>query len=296
MRTLPEELQTHLGQTATTVCSAWRVTRRDGMVLGFTEHDHDLAFAGTVFLAASGFRASDVESGMGLAAEASEVEGAFSSDAITDADVAAGRYDGARVEVFLVNWQSPADHLLLRVQEIGEVTRAGPHFRAELRRLTHRLDQVQGRIYSRRCDAALGDGRCGVDLSGPPFRGEGTVLAVLSQTRITVSGLEGFADGFFRYGVADFTSGANAGLKADIDGHGASGGIVTLTLFLPPPVPLAEGDAFTIAAGCDKSFATCRAKFSNTLNFRGFPHMPGTDFALGYADGDTVHDGRPLYR
>lgn len=295
MRTLPEGLKNHLGQTATAVCNAWRVTRRDGVVLGFTEHDHDLHFAGTAFLAASGFRASDVESALGLAAEASEVEGAFSSAAITGEDVAAGRYDGARVEVFLVNWQNPDDHLILRVQEIGEVTRAGAHFRAELRRLTHRLDQVQGRIYSRRCDAELGDARCGVDLSGSAYRGEGAIVEVLSQTRIAVSGLDGFAGGFFRYGTAHFSSGANAGVKADIDAHAAGGG-VTLTLFLPPPLPLVAGDTFAIMAGCDKSFAACRTKFANTLNFRGFPHMPGSDFALGYADGDTVHDGRPLYR
>ena len=53
MRTIPAGLKAHLDGGATTVCHAWRVTRRDGTVLGFTEHDHDLVFGGTLFAAAS---------------------------------------------------------------------------------------------------------------------------------------------------------------------------------------------------------------------------------------------------
>ena len=295
MRTLPAAIAAHLQGDATTLCHCWRVTRRDGMVIGFTEHDHDLVFGGTLFLAASGFQASDSEAASGLSVEAGEVSGGFSSAAINEADVAAGRYDGARVEVFQVNWQAPGEHMLLRVQEIGEVVRAGGAFRAELRRLTHRLDQVQGRIYGRRCDAVLGDGRCKVDLGNALHRGSGTITAVHAETRLTVSGLGGSAAGFYRHGVFRFTTGANAGHVSDIEDHREEGGAVTLSLWLPPPLPLAVGDAFTVTAGCDKSFATCAEKFSNVLNFQGFPHMPGTDFAFGYADGDTVHDGRPLH-
>jgi uncharacterized phage protein (TIGR02218 family) len=295
MRTLPAALAAHLSGDATSMSHCWRVTRRDGMVLGFTEHDYDLHFDGTDFLAASGFEAADSEAASGLSVEAGEVVGGFSNAAISEADVVAGRYDGARVEVFKVNWQAPGEHILLRVQEIGDVARAGGTFRAELRRLTHRLDQVQGRIYGRRCDAVLGDGRCKVNLDSPAFRGEGAVAAVLGETRMRVTGLDAAATGFYRYGVFRFVSGANAGHTSDIEDHRKEDGAVTLSLWLPPPLPLAVGDMFTVTAGCDKSFATCGATFSNRLNFQGFPHMPGTDFAFGYADGDTVHDGRPLY-
>lgn len=295
MRTLPTALADHLAGDATTMCHCWRVTRRDEMVLGFTEHDHDLIFDGTDFLAASGFETADSAAASGLSVEAGEVSGGFSSAAITEADVIAGRYDGAKVEVFQVNWQAPDQHILLRVQEIGEVVRAGGAFRAELRRLTHKLDQVQGRIYGRRCDAVLGDGRCTVDLSNPGYRGTGTIVAVLSETQVRVSGLDAATDRFYRQGVFRFAGGANAGHAVDIEDHRVDGDGVTLSLWLPPPSPPAVGDTFTVTAGCDKSFATCGAKFSNILNFRGFPHMPGSDFAFGYADGDTVHDGRPLY-
>lgn len=295
MREIPDDLAARLDDEATTLCRCWRVTRRDGTVLGLTEHDRDLAFAGLTFHAASGFEASDAEAGAGLAAEASEIAGGFSSAAISEADLAAGRYDAARVEVFLVDWRDPARRMILRVGEIGEVTRAGGAFRAELRRLTHALDQTKGRIYGHRCDAALGDGRCGVDLAGGGLTAEGEVTAVLDERRLRVTGLGAFSARFFRYGILTFLDGGNAGTAADLEDHRRDDGATELTLWLPMPVAVAAGDRFSVVAGCDKSFATCRQKFENHLNFRGFPHMPGSDFAYGYADGDSVHDGRPLY-
>ncbi|KQV43511.1 MULTISPECIES: DUF2163 domain-containing protein [unclassified Rhizobium] len=295
MRTLPADLAAHLQGDATTVCHCWRVTRRDGVVVGFTEHDRDLVVSGTVFLAASGFAASDSEMANGLSVDAGEVTGGFSADAIAEADVLAGRFDGAKVETFLVNWQAPEEHILLRVEEIGEVVRAGGAFRAELRRMTHRLGQAQGRVYSRRCDASFGDARCGVDVSGAAYRAEGAVVAVLGETRLVVSGLDGFSAGAFRQGTLVFSSGGNAGGAVDIEEHRREGAQTMISLWLPLPLPVTVGDAFVATVGCDKSFGMCRSRFGNGVNFRGFPHMPGSDFAFGYADGDTVHDGRALY-
>lgn len=295
MRTMPAGLATHLDGEVTNVCYAWRVRRRDGVVLGFTEHDYDLFFDGTVFKAASGFQQSDTEASGGLSVDASDLAGGLTADAIDEADLAAGRYDGARVEVFLVNWRNPGRRMLLRTGELGEVTRAGEAFRAELRRLTHVLDQVKGRVYGHRCDAVFGDERCGVNAALPTYRGAGEVVRVEDALRVRVSGLAPFPFRFFRHGVMTFTGGANDGLAADVEDHRKPGGAVELTLWLPMPAAIMPGDTFTITAGCDKSFATCRFKFDNGLNFRGFPHMPGSDFAYGYADGDTVHDGRPLY-
>jgi hypothetical protein len=123
MRQIGDDLKAHLAEDATTLCHCWRVTRRDGVVLGFTDHDHDLAFDETTFLAASGFAASDWEAVSGLAAPSGDVAGALSSDVISEKDIAAGRYDGARVEQFLVNWSIPGQHIRLKVMEIGEITR-----------------------------------------------------------------------------------------------------------------------------------------------------------------------------
>lgn len=290
MKTVPVALAAHLKQEATTTCHCWRVTRRDGTVLGFTEHDRDLVFDSTIFLAASGFSTSEAEASAGLSAGADEVAGGFSSAAIREDDLTAGRYDGARVELFIVNWAEPEEHMLLNVREIGEVSRAGGQFRAELRSLAHRLNQPQGRVYGRRCDAALGDARCGVNLTA--WRGEGAVVAVKDASRILVSGLGGFASGFFRQGTLTFSGGA----MVDVETHERKAdGTAELTLWLPLEEPVSVGEAFSVTAGCDKTFSTCRARFANHLNFRGFPHVPGADFAYSYADGERLHDGGPIF-
>lgn len=297
MKRLPQALADHLATGETTLCRAWRVTCRDGLSLGFTEHDQTLTFDGTVFEPGTGFAATEASVASGLSAPGAEVRGGFSSDAIVEADLAAGRYDGARVELFLVNWQAADEqHALMSVQEIGEVSRAGPGFSAELRSFAHRLQQPEGRIYNRRCDADLGDLRCRVDMGVANRRVTGVVAEVLSADRLTVSGLPDLAEGHFRLGHLRFDDGLLTGRRLAIEESGAAaGGLVTLRLWLPLEARPAEGDAVTLTVGCDKSFATCREKFGNPLNFRGFPHMPGSDFAYSYVSGDSTHDGGVLF-
>ena len=294
MRDIPAALAAHLDKTSTTTCHAWRLTRADGLVLGFTEHDRDLEFAGAVFSAATGFRAGEVETGLGLEADAANLAGAFSDAAISADDLALGRYDGARVETFLVNWQSPGDHVLLSTRKLGEVRTTGLAFTAELRGLAARLDQPYGRLYASRCDVDLGDARCGKDISAPPFRLEGTLTEAVDEMTLIVSGLEDRPAGWFGNGRIFFSTGLLAGLTADISSHTLETGGARLALWSPLARPPAPGDQLEVSAGCDKAFETCSAKFANALNFQGFPYLPGSDFAYGYADSDTVHDGRPI--
>lgn len=290
MRHIPAELAAHLAGDATTTCHAWRVTRADGVVLGFTDHDEDLGVDGTRCRAASGFSASDNEAESGMAANAGEVQGGFSSDTIAEEELAAGRFDHARVELFLVNWADPSQFTRLDVREIGEVTRAGGAFTAELRSMAHRLDQPQGRVYGRRCDASLGDGRCRVLLSA--FQSAATVSGQRDRSHLTVTGLVERESGFFDQGSLRFADGSTAMIERHVAEEGGAG---RLTLWLPLERDVAESEAVVLTAGCDKSFTTCRARFANGLNFRGFPHMPGSDFSYSYADGDGQHDGGVLF-
>ncbi|MCY0094448.1 DUF2163 domain-containing protein [Hoeflea ulvae] len=294
MRDLPSALVAHLAKTSTTTCHAWRLTRTDGLVLGFTEHDRDLEFAGTVFSAATGFRASEVETGLGLEADAADVAGAFSAAEISPDDLALGRYDGARVETFLVNWQIPGDHALLSTRELGEVRSAGPAFTVELRSLAARLDQPHGRLYGSRCDADLGDTRCGKDISGAPFTLSANITEVVDEMTLVVSGLGDRPAGWFGNGRIRFSTGLLDGVAVDISSHTIEAGGARLVLWQPLARLPGPGDQLTVSAGCDKAFETCSAKFGNRLNFQGFPYLPGSDFAYGYADADTVHDGRPI--
>ncbi len=107
MKTLPSALQARLAGGVTTLCYCWRVTRHDGLVLGFTEHDRDITAAGTLFAAGTGFTASRMEQSLGLSIDNLQAAGALSSAGITEADILAGRYDDAAVDLFWVDWTDP---------------------------------------------------------------------------------------------------------------------------------------------------------------------------------------------
>jgi uncharacterized phage protein (TIGR02218 family) len=283
MKTLPAGLAAHLASGATTLCWCWRLSRADGVRLGFTDHDRDLVFDGTTFEAAAGFSASEIKDQVGLSVDNLEVESALTSGRLEEHDLAAGLYDDARVEIFRVNWQAVDQRVLMRAGSLGEVRRAGKAFAAEVRGLAHYLQQPKGRLFQYSCDADLGDARCTVNLASAANRGTATVGALASPRRLTVTGLAAFANDWFTRGLATFTSGANAGRRIEIKRHAVSGSAVEIELWQEPAAPVAVGDGLIVTAGCDKQLGTCQAKFANVANFRGFPHMPGNDFVASFA-------------
>ena len=295
MRAIPAALQAKLDSGATTLCTCWRIARRDGVVLGFTDHDEDVVVDGLLCRARSGFAGSEATAQLGLAVVGSEISGALADDSLTEADLAAGRYDAASVDVLLVDWSEPSLFVLLSRGRIGEVRREGAAFVAELRGLADRRNEESGRRYTATCSADLGDARCAIDLSRPAYRGSGTIAALRGTSSFVATGLGGFADGWFSAGKLTFTGGANAGLAVEVKSHRVSGEGVSFDLWQAMPEPLAAGDAFTVTAGCDKRISTCRDRFSNVVNFRGFPHIPGNDFVTRYAvTGEPGNDGRSL--
>jgi uncharacterized phage protein (TIGR02218 family) len=295
MRNIPEGLAVHLASGATTLCNCWRISRKDGVVLGFTDHDENLTFDGTLFRAGTVFEGTEIETRFGLAATGSELHGALSDESISEHDLVRGKYDAARVELFLVDWSNVENRILQRCGDIGEVRREGAAFAVEIRGIAHQLDQERGRLFVGSCDADLGDARCKIDLDDPAFRAEGEVASVQGASLVTVSGLNEFEDDWFTRGKLVWSNGANEGLAVEIKAHRKEASVVTLSLWQTPPNTIAVGDAFVVTAGCDKRFETCREKFANTLNFRGFPHLPGNDFVVSYAvPGEPGHDGTPL--
>jgi len=283
MRALPPGLQAHLDSGATTLCWCWRLTRRDGAQLGFTDHDRNLHFDGTTFEASAGFTATEMKQSLGLSVDNLEVEAALNSERLSEEELAAGLYDDARVEIFRVNWNNPEQRVLMRVGSLGEVTRSGNSFRAEVRGLSHYLQQPNGRIFQFTCDADLGDNRCRVNLDSGQYQGAGTIGAVNSARSFRVVGVESYADQWFSRGLLTFVSGANKGVQVEIRSHRLYSGEAVVEVWQEPARPVEEGDQVKLKAGCDKQLATCRMKFSNVANFRGFPHMPGNDFITSYA-------------
>jgi len=296
VRTLPAGLQAHLDSGATTLAWCWRVTRNDGVRFGFTDHDRDLAFDGTTFEAATGFTGTEIAGSLGLAVDNLDVHSVLKSDRLNEADLAAGLFDNAVVEIFRVNWQDTDQRVLMRYGNLGEVSRGQHSFTAEVRGLAHELQQPKGRLYQFGCDADLGDVRCQVDLDDPAFKGSGTIASVVSERVFTVSGLDGFDSDWFTRGLLTWTAGANAGRAMETKLHSKLAGVVTIELWQRMSEAVGAGDSFEITAGCDKQFATCRAKFDNVGNFRGFPHIPGNDFAVSYPNSDDpANDGGSLF-
>ncbi|WP_417667334.1 DUF2163 domain-containing protein [Roseibium sp.] len=295
MKNLNPDLVAHLAGGATTLARCWIVTRSDGLRLGFTDHDRPLWVDGTSCHPENGVTATSDVSGPGLATGGGEIGGALSSQSLTDDDLEAGLWDGAAVEVFLVNWREPAQRVLLRRAKIGEVSRKGEAFQAEVRGLAHLLEVRRGRVFSRSCDADLGDARCGVDLDDPSYRANATVVFATGEGEVMLAGLGSFQAGWFTGGRFEVLSGERSGFRSEISGHRIDGSEVVLTLWQSPPSPLEAGISVRVLVGCDKRFATCRTKFGNSLNFQGFPHMPGTDFVLSYPMRNTgVNDGGPV--
>jgi uncharacterized phage protein (TIGR02218 family) len=289
MREIPTEMAAALGRGVTTFARCWRLTRRDGVALGFTDHDADLAFDGVTYRAATGMTASAAESSLGLAVDGLDVVGALDDSGLSEADLARGLYDGAGVSLFLVDWRAPENRVLLFAGALGEVARESAIFIAELRSLAHALAQPQGRLNQRGCDADLGDSRCGIDLALPVHRAEGAVSAVTSPRAFTAAALADRGRAFAR-GRLLWTSGANAGAVAELRRHDGA----AAELAEAPAMPIAPGDGFTVTAGCDKTFATCRKRFVNHDNFRGFPHMPGNDWLARPARPAGDNDGGRL--
>lgn len=264
-----------LAAEVSTLATCWKITRRDAVVLGFTTHIDDLVIDGVTYLADTGaYSPTVVQTAAGMSVDSVDVQSVIDSSAITEDDLRAGRYDYARVEIFQVDYtNTAAGALRLRTGITGEVSEDGITFTAELRGLLQFLQQSIGRYYGKRCDADLGDTRCGVALG--PLTVASSVASVASQEQFT-GGMAPARHG----GLLTWTSGLNAGLSVEI--KAVSG--VTIALALPTWHPISIGDSYTASPGCDKLRSTCRDIYTNMANFRGFPDIPGPDKANAYPD------------
>ncbi len=286
-----EQLYAHLATGATTVCRAWALTRTDGVTLGFTDHDRDLTFDGVTFKAETGLTARALQQQTGLSVDNTEALGGFSDAAITEADLAAGRYDGASVRAWLVNWAAVGQRVVQFAGQIGEIQRSDGRFTAELRSLVDRLNQPRGRAYHRGCSAILGDAACGFDLDTPNYSVTLTLRGYDTLGRMLFDPVPGLDAGWFGRGKLAVQTGQAAGLSAliKLDLVAPSQRVVELWDALGQ-MPQA-GDTLRLFAGCDKLAATCQTKFGNFLNFRGFPHIPGEDWLMSYPVSGQVNDG-----
>lgn len=258
----------------TTLAFCWRVERRDGVAIGLTSHDRDLLVDGLVHRAAPGMTPSAIRRETGLAPDTMDVSGALTSDAIGAADLIAGRWDGARVALFAVDWTGASGRVALGEGQIGAVSVKNGAFTAELRGAAATLARPVAEECSPECRAELGDRRCRVPMAG---RRRVARVAAVDGAAVTVDADEPVANAYGN-GRLRWLGGANGGLESAV---AASDGAV-LRLRAPPAFAVEAGALVALIEGCAKSLAACTDRFTNAVNFRGEPYLPGTDLLTRY--------------
>ncbi len=232
----------HLAQEVTTLATCWKLTRRDAVVMGFTDHDVAIVFDGVAYQAQSGFTPSAIQNSGDLRVDNLDMEGMLSAGSLSEVDIHAGLYDFAAIDVFMVNYADVSQGALrLRRGWLGEVAMGQNAFVAEVRGLTQKLSQSMGELYSASCRAALGDGRCKVDLAAHTVSGAVSALTLQGFSDTT----RAEASGLFSFGKVTMISGANAGLSMEVKEYvfqTGTGGIFSLVL--PLPYALQPGDSY----------------------------------------------------
>lgn len=249
--------------------SFWRVLRRDGVTLGFTSHDRDLWLDGVLHRAAPGMLPSAVRRTADLGADSVDVEGALTHDAISSADLAAGLFDGAQVQLGIADWET-AELAVLYRGEIGAVGEQAAGFSAELLSAKSQLEIDPIPRTSPTCRAQFCGPGC--TLSAPRFTHELRV-ALVDLAANAVSFATGPAAGQFRGGSLRWLAGPQAGQAntvVDVEGD-------MLMLEQAIDSSLVPGTLARVQEGCDHTVATCASRFGNSINFQGEPFLPGND-------------------
>lgn len=284
MKLVSTNLKTHLQSEVLTLAWCWRITRTDNTQLGFTTFDQDLTIDGLTYRASTGFFPAAIASSNDLAPNNSELSSILDDDSITEADLWGGKYDYARMDLFLVNYLSlpnsltanPPEFLGLLSGFLGEVSHDDRSFTIQYKGASDLLNQTIIEQTSPTCRAVFGDNRCKKNLTGLTHS---LVISTRTTDRIFSTAFTE-RDGYFAGGNLTFTSGQNSGLTFTIQSF--IGGVISL--FETPPFPVAIGNTITAVAGCDRTRGDC-LRYGNILNFQGEPDIVGIDKILAGFEG-----------
>lgn len=302
VKTLPAGMQDDLDNGATTHCICWKLTRLDTTVMGFTDHDKDLTFDSVVFNASTGLNASAMNASSNLNVDDMDTVGALMSAAITEADISKKLYDDAFIQIFRVDHTDVVKRVEIFTGFLGSVSRGKIEFKAEVRSLSSVLNQPTGQVYQKTCNVDLFSTPCGVLIAAQAnFEKLAVPVSTVFSRRliaVTDAAITGEENNWFTGGKLTWTTGVNNGFQSEVKSHllQTGGSEAWLDLWEETPNDISVTDEFTIQVGCDKSIATCKGKFDNVVNFRGFPRMPGMDAIITYASRKDKNDGTSWYQ
>jgi len=264
----------------------------DGTILRTTSADIALAWGGNTFAScAPAIERTMVSLKVGIDADAMDltvmpgVDDAISGLTWQSAS-RQGYLDGAKVLVetaYIQTWPTVVGVLHAFQGQVSDIQPERIVIRVEVKSLLELLAQPFPRnIYQSTCSRTVYDAGCGAVKA--TFTATGTIAASPAPTATSFKTGNAQAVGYFDQGVVTFTSGANNGLKRTVKSYDPATGF---TFALPLPVAPAAGDTISAFAGCDKTLATCRTKFSNSGKFRGFPYVPNPETAAPAVPGYT---------
>ncbi len=261
--------------------SIWQITRTDGVVFRFTNHDMVIRRNEHDYTPMSSLNATAKQKIEGLKERNIDFRGVITSDLITYEDLLAGKFREARIDEALIDWRYPWAGTFAQFTYWVVSTRfSGEVWEAQVEGITHRLKISTGRVLGRTCDVKnFGDNRCKMDST--LFTWEGTVTAIDVPRKVFFTDepdIIAKANNYFKYGTCRFISGLNDNIKMEVGEF--TGGSGRIKLWLKMPYNIEIGDTFRIVAGCNRLLKTCRDKFDNVINFQGFPFIPGTDSML----------------
>lgn len=281
-RDLSVDLLAHFQGEVLTLAMLVRVTRRDGLVVGMTSAQSAITYDSTTFEPQVGLASSAIEQSAGTGIDSIDVDGFLTSDVITEIDLEAGLWDGAAVELLLVNRSNLAQgHVMLMKGSLGQVTIDDHGFRSEVLGLSNLLKQNIAQRTSPTCRCRrLGDSQCKISMVGNAVNGHAirqtvTVSSVASDLQFVAN--SSAPTGHFASGIVRCEDGANAGLEREVKSHTKVGSTAEIELHIPFPFVIEVGDEVRLEAGCDRSLARCRDYFDNANNFHGEPFLPGND-------------------
>lgn len=352
------QLIAHLQGEVTTLATLWDVTRTDGEVFYFTDHDENITYGGNIYLTGIGYNRSAIEDKSDMSVDNMDIDGVLDTDYISREDVRAGRFDRAKVVLTVVNYADlTMGGITKRTGWFGEVKQNNNgEFKVELRGLSQALSERFVETYTPGCRVDLGSQKCGIPLVLSEFRrvnnrnyalgkyvsyvdiddlvfkcttpgksaanasqydesafeyamvgdtiSDGTVVWTAEQIfhvgfvitsvtsrreftldLVTPSGRWDTDNAYFDGGTILFSDGENDSVAKEMSSFEfdtANGGAVTL--FLRMPYTVTVGDTGILYPGCSKGIEICASRFSNGINFRGFPHIPGDKYLKDYPD------------
>lgn len=259
----------------TTLATCWQLTLMNGTIIGFTDCDQALKIDDITYHISSSFNYSNIERNSSLTIDNLQIEGAISSDYISDQDILAGKYDEAKIKIFRVNYENPNQKkTTLMSGSIGKILISGNKFIATINGISEKTQQQIVDTFSPSCRAHFCDHLC--KLQASDFTAQGRVTDVIIDKRKFTDNSLSMPKNYYKNGLITFVCGGNKGISIEVKASDVN----EVELFLSAPYEINCGDKYHITAGCDKLFTTCANKFNNTINFRGEPHMPGTNKLL----------------